>query len=90
MSKNAFSPRATRSLCNAYCVARQEEFYETLRYFASELANVVVLGDRLAIDLAGSTFHGYRRQDLTISPSTKLASHDLQRCACIVSAMPRL
>ena len=44
------------------------------------------LGDRGPIDLADSTFHGYRRHGLTISLSTQLASHDLQRSACIVSS----
>ena len=54
---------------------------DLLTDLASELASVVALADRLGIDLACSTLHGYRRCSLTISLSTQLASRDLQRSA---------
>ena len=53
-------------------------------------STVAVLDDQLAIDLAGSTIYGHYQHHLTMNLSTQLASHDLQRSACIVCPMPRL
>ena len=41
---------------------------------------LAVLGDRLAIDLAYSSLHGYRRKSLTISLSTRCIAQTAMFC----------